>query len=917
MLLSVADYNLLYVRLPLRLVLVVPFVLQIFAAVGLVGYLSFRNGQKAIDNLATQLQTEVSWRIDQHLDTYLATPHQINQINADAIKLGLLNPQDLPGMGHYFWKQMQVFNVGFINYVLATGEYTGAGYFLDPSKVTIDELSPNTKDKTYTYATDSQGNRTKVVAIYDTYEPQKEAPYQDTIKAGKPTWSKVFPWDDFPDILAISAGYPIYNNTNTLLGVLYVDFRLGQIRDFLSQVKISPQGKTFIVERNGLLVASSTAEKPFTVVNGKAQRLLVADSSDVLIRATARHLIERFGNLTEIKASLHLNFTLNGQRQFVQVTPWRDKFGLDWLIVVSIPESDFMTQINANTRTSIWLCLGALGLAILLGTFTSRWITQPILRLSEASQALAEAARKGNAIQGLDQKSVQRVKELSVLVQSFNQMAGQLEESFTALEKTKEEAEAAKLAADVANRAKSKFLATMSHELRTPLNGILGYAQILQWDKTVSPKQQDGLSIIHQCGSHLLKLINDVLDISKIEAQKLELYPTDFHFEKFLLGVCALCRITAAQKEIIVNYQALNQLPSAIHADEKRLRQVLINLLGNAIKFTATGGVTFKVGVLDGSYLNSERITIHKIRFSVEDTGIGMTPEQIEKIFLPFEQVGDSLRKAEGTGLGLAISSTIVEMMGSEIKVLSTYGEGSKFWFDLDLPEAKDWISLASSPSEQNIISYQGEPKTILIVDDRWENRAVIVNLLEPINFKLIEANNGQEGLDKARKFKPDLIIADLAMPVMDGFEMTQRLRDSEEFKDTVIIASTALAFNLERQHREAGYDDVLSKPMQASELLLHLQHYLKLTWIYESNQELIPEQSASTQVGEMVIPPKEELTALYQAAKAGYISGIQEEANRLMQLNHKYTTFAQQVLKLAEDFEDEAIVKLVEPYLF
>ena len=914
-------------KLPLRLVLVVPFVLQISAAVGLVGYLSFKNGQQAVNNLANQLMSKVSNLVDQHLDTYLATPHQINQINTDAIKLGLLDLRNLQSAGHFFWKQMQVFHFTYIGYGLATGEMAAAGRWVDGHGVTIDEISHKTNGKNYTYATDSQGNRTKVVKV-ENYEFLTDEWYTQTIQAGKPIWSQVYTWNSYVGYISISANRPIYDDTNKLVGVIGVDLLLSNISDFLRNLKISSEGKIFIVERDGLLIANSSSEQPFTMVNARAQRLNALNSRDPLIKATAQYLQERIGNFRKIKESLQLDFMLKGERQFVQITPWRDDFGLDWLVIVVVPESDFMAQINANTRTTILLCLGALGLATVLGIFTSRWITQPILGLSEAASAIA----RGN----LDQKiSVKGIEELGVLAQAFNQMAGQLRSSFTALEKTNEEleqrveertaelksakveAEAAKVAADTANRAKSEFLANMSHELRTPLNGILGYAQILQRDKTANSKQQEGISIIYQSGSHLLTLINDVLDISKIEAQKLEIYPTDFHFENFLLGVREICRIRAEQKEIGFSYQALNHIPAAIHADEKRLRQVLINLLGNAIKFTDTGSVSLKVGVVND--FQASEPTIHKIRFQVEDTGIGMTPEQLEKIFLPFEQVGHSSRKTEGTGLGLAICCKIVEMMGGEIKVESTYGKGSKFWVDLDLPEATNTIESELSKVEHNVIGYQGNQQTILIVDDRWENRAVIVNLLEPIGFKVIEASNGQKGLEKASEIKPDLIITDLTMPVMNGFEMTKRLRSSEQFKDVLIIASSASVFSFDRKlSREAGCNDFLPKPVQASDLLAQLQHYLALEWIYENRDELIAEtREACIQALEMVIPPSDELIALYKAAKAGYISEIQEEANRLVQLDFKYTTFASQVLNLAEEFEDEAIVKLVQPYLF
>jgi PAS domain S-box-containing protein len=240
----------------------------------------------------------------------------------------------------------------------------------------------------------------------------------------------------------------------------------------------------------------------------------------------------------------------------------------------------------------------------------------------------------------------------------------------------------AREAAEAASRAKSEFLANMSHELRTPLNGIMGYAQILQRSKFLNEEERSRINVIYQCGSHLLTLINDILDLSKIEAQKVELMPTDFHFPAFLQGVAEMCRIRAEIKGIHFHFPSSPELPIGIHADEKRLRQVLINLLSNAIKFTDAGSVTFIVSFA----------TEGKIRFEIRDTGTGIAQDQLQAIFQPFEQVGDRRRHTEGTGLGLAISQRIVELMGSTIQVQSEMNVGSIFWFDVNISQADEWV---------------------------------------------------------------------------------------------------------------------------------------------------------------------------------------------------------------------------------
>ena len=284
----------------------------------------------------------------------------------------------------------------------------------------------------------------------------------------------------------------------------------------------------------------------------------------------------------------------------------------------------------------------------------------------------------------------------------------------------------------------------------------------------------------------------------------------------------------------------------------------------------------------------------------------------MEKIFLPFEQVGDISHRAEGTGLGLAISQRIVALMGSDIFVKTNPGSGSTFWFDLDLVEGSSFID-SISVSPHNIIGYQGEKRQILVIDDRWENCAVLVNMLEPIGFQICEAADGKEGLEKAVEFKPDLIITDLVMPVMDGLEMTRKLRQIPEFHNTIIIAASANVFQVDRQQSlEAGCNDFLPKPIQSEDLLAKIKDYLNLSWIDETQEESPTPETLPT---EMVMPPFEQLITLYKSAYVGYTDLVEKEAIRIQQSYPESTIFTNRIIELIQDFETEIIVNLIEEH--
>ncbi|MUH01467.1 HAMP domain-containing protein [Scytonema sp. UIC 10036] len=419
-------------KLSLRTVLIVPFILQIFAVVTLTGYLSFKNGQKAVNVVAAQLRTEISKRVEQNLQTYLETPHQVNQSNAVALAMGELNLQDLAKLERHFFYQLKIFNgVNLIGFANNKKELFSAERFPDGS-LTIRVSGKQTGYELRTYTTNSEGDRQKIINVGKDYDPHKRSWYQIPIRTGQQSWSEIYPHIT-GETLYLGASQPVYDKKGNLEGVLLSNLNLLQLGNFLQSLKIGKTGESFIIERSGMLVATSTQEKPFgftrktvTLPENNVTRLLAKESSDLKTQATAKYLEEKFGNFDLIKNEQQLDFKVHGERQFIQVLPFQDNRGIDWLIIVVIPESDFMQEINTNTSITIVLCIAALVLALVFGILIVRWITQPVLALNESAIALTQ----GEWEKTLEIKETKRCDELGKLAKTFQTMAHQLQATF-------------------------------------------------------------------------------------------------------------------------------------------------------------------------------------------------------------------------------------------------------------------------------------------------------------------------------------------------------------------------------------------------------------------------------------------------------------------------------------------------------
>jgi two-component system sensor histidine kinase ChiS len=688
-------------RLPLRAVLIIPFVLQILLVAGLIGFLSFRNGQSAVKTLATELESEIGQRIEQTLETYLKMPQLANQATANAVRQGLLNLEEMESLQEYLWNQFRQFSdqylveqpssdsssqklddISILAIGTQQGNYVDVGYAPKTRELTMKVLDRQQDDTLRTWRLNQWGRRIKLIKETTPYDPRERDWYKNAVQAGRMIW--VGPYGTVvTENYVISADQPLYDRKGNLVGVTDATLSLLDINQFLGSLKVGKSGQIFITKLNGDLLATSVqGEKPFQQEGKNLKSVQATESASPLIRETAEFLRQRFGGFDRISYRLQrrpqqLEFrTSEGKQQFVRVEPFRSQhyMGIDWLVVITVPEDDFMAQIRANTLTTALLCLlGSLG-AIAFGIAAGRWLTKPLVQLGRAADALAQGDWERPV-------TIQRSGELGSLVNAFNEMRHQLklshqqlEEYSRGLEQKNEQLET--LEAEL-RRQLNLFLHAVSHDLRNP---VLGTAMVLN---NLSNQPGDAISLprkilerMQESNQRQLDLINSLIDTHAAEIWGIALHPKPLALKPLVHSAIADLLPMMEREQTRLENRIPDDLP-LVEVDPLQLARVYQNLLANALKHNPVGLTIVLDAQQQGNWIHC----------TVADNGVGISPDQCERLFDPYFR-GQAKPKSVGLGLGLYLCQQIVEAHGGEIGVKSEPNQGTLFWFTLPVSKS-------------------------------------------------------------------------------------------------------------------------------------------------------------------------------------------------------------------------------------
>jgi len=877
-------------RFPLKVILIFPFVLQLLTVVAVMGYLSFNSGQKSVNEVATDLRNEITARIEQHLKTYLNIAHFVNQMNANALRLGQLDITKPVAVQRYFWQQLQQLDiVSYISFSSAQGQYIG----VERRENRNIEMSKKKADEFYLYTEEAEhlandkGEQEKLTKIIKNYDPRERPWYKSTISANKPIWSDIYALTD-PENLSLavtqtlSANQPYYDDEGTFQGVLGTDIFLSQIREFLSTLKIGKTGETFIMEHSGLIVASSTTENPYKINPDNPEevlRLKVYESKKPLIRETAEYLREQFGDLSTITKSEQLSFKLEGEQQLLQVKPYHDERGIDWLIVVIVPESDFMARIHTNTQVTILLFVLTLLIAILVGIFTAKWVIVPIVDLKIAASKLSS----GKWEQRLP---TERTDEIGALAKAFEWMALQLKELFENLEqKVAERTEQLKRKNELIRQVFGRYLS----------------------DEVVDTllESDEGLSL----GGERREITMLTSDIRGFTAQSNTLPPEQvIKIINFYLS---------AMTEIITKYQGvINEImgdgilvffgaPILRDNDPERAlacaieMQLMMDKINKQITDWGFSPLEMGIGINTGDVvvgnIGSEKRTKYSalgnevnLTYRIESYSIG---GQIFVSKSTLDKIGDIVQirsemQVKPKGIKQVIAIYEVEGIGGKYnlylprekeffvplikevplqytilegkhvdnrrfggKLLQLSMNGAVIHCEVDkhlLPSVMKNIkinfftsqplSTISDNTSDNAPQSKQKNHRVLIVDDVPTNIDLLRNFLASENYKISFANNGEKALKIIRHSAPDLILLDVMMPGINGFEVCRILKSQAETEDIPVIFMTALN-SVEDKVKgfNVGAIDYITKPFREEEVLARIRTHISTYHLHKT----------------------------------------------------------------------------------